>query len=117
MANAKKIADKNPGYYVFDEKGNAIYPEKTSTSTTKKVVYAQSKDEVLAGSYRVTANSGLNLRCEPGRLDDKYVILTIPVNAVVHNYGYYTTVNGVEWLYVEYRGQVGFVHSSYLRKV
>lgn len=117
LTNAKKTADKNPGYYVFDEKGNAIYPEKTSASATKKVAYAQSKDKALAGSYRVTANSGLNLRYEPGKLDDEYIILTIPVNAVVHNYGYYTTVNGVKWLYVEYRGQVGFVHSSYLRKV
>lgn len=117
LTNAKKMADKNPGYYVFDEKGNAIYPEKTSAPATKKVAYAQSKDKALAGSYRVTANSGLNLRYEPGKLDDEYIILTIPVNAVVHNYGYYTTVNGVKWLYVEYRGQVGFVHSSYLRKV
>lgn len=117
LTNAKKTADKNPGYYVFDEKGNAIYPEKTSAPATKKVAYAQSKDKSLAGSYRVTANSGLNLRYEPGKLDDAYIILTIPVNAVVHNYGYYTTVNGVKWLYVEYRGQVGFVHSSYLRKV
>ena len=117
LTNAKKMADKNPGYYVFDEKGNAIYPEKTSAPATKKVAYAQSKDKALAGSYCVTANSGLNLRYEPGKLDDEYIILTIPVNAVVHNYGYYTTVNGVKWLYVEYRGQVGFVHSSYLRKV
>ena len=117
LTNAKKMADKNPGYYVFDKKGNAIYPEKTSAPATKKVAYAQSKDKALAGSYRVTANSGLNLRYEPGKLDDEYIILTIPVNAVVHNYGYYTTVNGVKWLYVEYRGQVGFVHSSYLRKV
>lgn len=117
LTNAKKTADKNPGYYVFDEKGNAIYPEKTSAPATKKVAYPQSKYKALAGSYRVTANSGLNLRYEPGKLDDEYIILTIPVNAVVHNYGYYTTVNGVKWLYVEYRGQVGFVHSSYLRKV
>mgnify|MGYP001851401222 CR=1 FL=1 len=28
LANAKKCADANAGYYVFDDKGNAIYPEK-----------------------------------------------------------------------------------------
>lgn len=115
LTNAKKKADENPGYYVFDETGNAIYPE--TTSAPKKVAYAQSKDKSLAGSYRVTAGDGLNLRYEPGKLDKEYVILAIPVNSVVHNHGYYTTVNGVKWLYVEYRGQVGFVHSSYLRKI
>ena len=36
LTNAKKTADKNPGYYVFDEKGNSIYPEKTSAPATKK---------------------------------------------------------------------------------
>lgn len=115
LTNAKKMADKNPGYYVFDEAGNAIYPE--TTSAPKKVAYAQSKDTSLAGSYRVTAGDGLNLRYEPGKLDKEYVIQTIPVNAVVRNYGYYTMVNGVKWLYVAYREQVGFVHSSYLRKI
>ena len=31
LANAKACADKNPGYYVFDPDGKAIYPEKTDT--------------------------------------------------------------------------------------
>jgi LysM repeat protein len=28
LANAKKKADENSGYFVFDESGNAVYPEK-----------------------------------------------------------------------------------------
>lgn len=28
LANAKRKADENSGYFVFDESGNAIYPEK-----------------------------------------------------------------------------------------
>lgn len=88
-----------------------------NNSSNKKTVYAKSKDSSLRGTYRVTATTGLNLRYKPGNLDKDNVILSIPSNAVVHNYGYYTEVNGVKWLYVEYRGQVGFVHSSYLRKI
>ena len=38
LNSAKELADKNPGYYVFDESGKAIYPEtkvETNTSTFK----------------------------------------------------------------------------------
>lgn len=31
LENAKKCADANPGYFVFDENGTAIYPEKTAS--------------------------------------------------------------------------------------
>ena len=37
LANAKACADKNPGYYVFDPDGKAIYPEKTDTPFLVKV--------------------------------------------------------------------------------
>ena len=107
LTNAKNAVDKNPGYYVFDEDGNAIYPKKTSAPATKKVAPARSENKALAGRYRVIASSGLNLRCEPGKLDDEHIILTIPTGTFVRNYGYYTTVNGVKWLYVEYKGQIG----------
>lgn len=35
LANAKAMADKNPGYSVFDSKGNVVYAGKSTTSTTQ----------------------------------------------------------------------------------
>ncbi|MCD8348812.1 MAG: glucosaminidase domain-containing protein [Lachnospiraceae bacterium] len=37
LAKAKKCADQNSGYYVFDPSGNAIYPEESSVPYTVKV--------------------------------------------------------------------------------
>lgn len=37
LANAKKCADGNKGYYVFDEKGNAVYPGRTSVPYSVRV--------------------------------------------------------------------------------
>lgn len=34
LDNAKKVADKNPGYSVFDESGNVVYSGGSTTSTT-----------------------------------------------------------------------------------
>ncbi len=31
LGNAKTLTDKNPGYFVFDDKGNRLYPEITDT--------------------------------------------------------------------------------------
>lgn len=38
LTNAKKKADKNPGYYVFDDDGVAFYPETVSDEKTVPVV-------------------------------------------------------------------------------
>ena len=114
LANAKKRADENTGYYVFDEKGNSIYPPKPAKKT---VVYAESKNNSLAGNYKVTASNGLNMRYVPGDLADENIILAIPQGAVVQNYGYFTSVDGVKWLYVAYKNKVGFIHSKYVKKV
>ena len=117
LANAKNLVDKNPGYFVFDEHGNAVYPKVVDKApSSKKAVPAQSKNSALAGRYQVTASSGLNLRYKPAVLDDSAVITAIPTGAVVENYGYYTTVNGVKWLLVAYKGKVGYVHSGYVKK-
>lgn len=34
LDSAKSVADKNSGYYVFDGKGNIVYPKTTSTSSS-----------------------------------------------------------------------------------
>lgn len=82
----------------------------------KKVAYAQSKDNSLAGTYRVTATDGLNMRYKPGVLTKDNVVLAIPYGASVQNYGYFTKVDGAKWLYVAYKDKVGFIHSGYVKK-
>lgn len=48
LSNAKKCADDNAGYSVFDEKGNVVYTGKNTT--TKKTVTELAK-EVIAGKW------------------------------------------------------------------
>ena len=48
LSNAKKCADDNAGYSVFDEKGNVVYTGKNTTA--KKTVLELAK-EVIAGKW------------------------------------------------------------------
>ena len=77
-----------------------------------RIDYAESFNKANAGTYEVTANSGLNLRT--GASTKKDIIETMPNGAKVKCYGYYTG----EWLYVvSESGKTGFCHSDYLIKV
>ena len=69
-------------------------------------------DKSLAGTYIVTA-SVLNVRSKAGNGN---VIAKISKGTKVQNYGYYTSVDGVKWLYIAYGNQTGFCSSTYLRK-
>lgn len=86
--------------------------------TTKKTATAAAKsiNTCLAGTY--TATDNLNIRDGAGT--NNSVMVTIPKGTKVNNYGYYTTVSGVKWLYVQftYKGTIytGFAHSGYLKK-
>ena len=75
-------------------------------------------DKSLAGTYIVTAASGLNVRNAAGT--NNKVLVAIPKGTKVQNYGYYTLVGGVKWLYVKftYNGvtYIGFASASYLKK-
>lgn len=79
---------------------------------------AKSFDKGLAGSYTVTAGSGLHIRNVAGSKTGSMVIL--PCGTKVQCYGYYTTVNGVKWLYIQvtYGGikYTGFSSGEWLRK-
>lgn len=72
----------------------------------------------LAGTYKVTA-SALNVRHGSGATKKKMV--AIPKNTSVRCYGYYTSVLGTKWLYIQfsYKGilYTGFASSKYLKKV
>ena len=85
----------------------------TSTSNTNNSIdYAEKFDSLLAGSYITT--SALNLRTGAGT--SKNIILKIPKDAVLKNYGYYTEINKVKWLYVTYDKKAGFANIKYLKK-
>ena len=91
--------------------------EKASApAAVKQVAFAQSFNKSVAGAYKVTAANGLYLRYEPGKIADNNVVDVIPHGAKVHNYGYYTTVNGVKWLLVAYKDKTGFVSGTYVKR-
>ena len=70
----------------------------TSSSTAgKKVESAKSFDKSLAGTYKTKGS--LYLRAGAGK--NKPDLVIIPDNTTVRNYGYYTLVDGVKWLYVQ----------------
>ena len=99
----------------------------TTTSNTSNVVVdvkknateaAKSFDKSMSGTYKVTA-SALNVRSGAGV--NKKIMVTIPKDTAVKNYGYYTTVLGTNWLYVQFTYKnvtyTGFASSKYLKKV
>lgn len=87
------------------------------SSGSGKVDSAKSYSKSLAGTYRVTA-SALNVRSGAGT--NKSVLATIPNGTKVQNYGYYTTVSGVKWLYIAFtyngKNYEGFASGAYLKK-
>jgi hypothetical protein len=101
-----------------------IKPEKVPqaapgvTAERKATGTAKSCDKKLAGTYAVTAGSGLHIRNVAGSKTGSMVVL--PCGTKVQNYGYYTEVNGVKWLYIQvtYQGvkYTGFSSGAYLKK-
>ena len=83
--------------------------------------YAGSYDKGTAGTYKVTA-SELNVRHGAGT--SKKVMTTIPKGTKVQNFGYYTMLNGIRWLYIQFTKNgvkyTGFAsegkNKSYLKK-
>lgn len=92
-----------------------VAPEAPVVSDTNEKVTVDAargyrKDK--AGTYRVTAGSGLHVRT--GASTTKKSITVLPAGTKVTCYGYFTN----EWLYImTANGTVGFCHSSYLKKV
>lgn len=97
---------------------NANISAPTSTTVnTQSIDSAKSYLKTLAGTYKVTA-SALNIRRGAGVSKSK--IITIPRGTKVKNYGYYTSVLGTKWLYIQftYGGTTynGFASLKYLSK-
>lgn len=95
--------------------------ETTAATTTKSKIAtgtAQSLSKPLAGTYKVTA-SKLNVRDKASTSAD--VLVVIPKDTEVKNYGYYTESNGTKWLYIQFNYKnvlyTGFASSKHLKKV
>lgn len=89
-----------------------VTPERKATGVAK------SFDKALAGTYAVTAGSGLHIRNVAGSKTGSMIVL--PHGTKVRNYGYYTQVDGVKWLYIQvtYQGvkYTGFSSGEFLKK-
>lgn len=98
-------------------------PAATTAATTNVVsakYSAGSFNSSLAGTYKVT--TPLNMRNCAGTSSDKcFVLVVLPKDVKVRNYGYYSMVNGAKWLLVQVTigttKYTGFCHSAYLKKV
>lgn len=89
-----------------------VTPERKATGVAK------SFDKALAGTYAVTAGSGLHIRNVAGSKTGSMIVL--PCGTKVRNYGYFTEVGGVKWLYIQvtYQGikYTGFSSGEWLKK-
>ena len=110
------------GHPKYDKAGGAS-SSTTAPTTSKPSKSVTAKDSAesykksLAGTYKVTA-SELNVRTGAGT--KKAVLVAIPKNTKVKCYGYYTTVSGTKWLYVQFTYKnttyTGFCSSKHLSK-
>lgn len=107
-------------YVTYNKIETPTQPETVKPSPVVEVKAkgtAKSFNKSVAGTYRVTA-SGLNVRDAAGT--DNKVLVTIPKGTTVKNYGYYTVVNGVKWLYVAFSykrvNYTGFTSERYLSR-
>lgn len=100
------------------EKKEESKDEAVTVKAVKAIDPAKSFLKSLAGTYKVTANSGLNVRHGAGITKKKMV--AIPKGTKVNCYGYYTSVLGTKWLYIQFTYKnvtyTGFASSKYLQK-
>ena len=96
LSNAKKMADKHPGYSIYDENGTAVYTNKTFET------------------YLVKVTTGvLNIRTGPGTNYDK--------NGAIRDKGTYTIVEEASGLGASLWGKLksgaGWISLDYTKKV
>lgn len=98
--------------------GSTALTPPASKGEVKAKDAARSFDKALAGTYTVTAGGGLHIRTGAGT--GKASLAVLPKGTKVRNYGYYTEVDGVAWLYIQvtYQGikYTGFSSGAYLSK-
>lgn len=125
LYNGDVLVTKTKGHTVIVTSGNPRTGSSASNTNTasgnngnaliKKMQAAKSKDSKLYGTYKTTEN--VNLRYGAGK--DKYdSIIILPAGTKCQCYGYYNTLSGVKWLYVDAvvdgKQYTGFVSIKYL---
>lgn len=108
---------KKHGHLPYVEYQAVSNTESVKVESDVKVSSAKSFDKAIAGTYSVTT-SYLNVRAGAGT--NHKALVVIPNGTKVKCYGYYTLVNNVKWLYVQftYKGvtYTGFCSGTYLKK-
>lgn len=74
LENAKKCADENPGYSVFDDNGKAVYPEKDTSSSLPFLV------RVSIDDLNIRTGAGTNCK-KTGKYTGKGVFTIVEVKA------------------------------------
>lgn len=91
-------------------------PAAPATKVTAKD-YAEKKDSKLAGTYQATTDCHLRTGAGTGKAS----LFIIPSGTKVKNYGYYSTVSGTKWLYIQFALKnvtyTGFTSEKCLKKV
>lgn len=95
-----------------------------ASSTTEKTATCSAKrfDGSIAGTYKVTAASGLHIRNDSNLKDKAKAtsLVVLPYGTKVQNYGYFNVESDGKWLYIQvvYNGvkYTGFSHADYLSK-
>lgn len=118
----EKLTNAGYNYSEVQARVNEILntPKTVAVSVQDKAVVATSKatkiDKSLAGEYTTTAN----LYMRDGAGTNKKALVKIPNGTKVQNFGYYSVVNGVKWLYIQVSlggiKYTGFSSSAYLRR-
>lgn len=108
-----KVANIGVGYVYKD------YVKYDNEEGISEAEPAQSFNESIAGRYKIvnTDGEGLNVRLKAS-LSGK-IITSMAEGDICRNYGYSTwdSVNGIEWLLIQYKNIVGYASSYYLAKV
>lgn len=120
----QKLIDCGYDYDAVQARVNEILnvPKQQPITQTNVMAYdkAAKFDKSLACTYKVTASDYLHLRHGAGT--NKQSMAKLPSGTRVKNYGYYTVLNGIKWLYIQVKltngvTYTGFSSSEYLKKV
>ena len=110
----KKLAAAGYDYATVQKRVDEML--KTSKSNgAVKVTPASDFNKQLSGAYSVSLLS-LPLSAKPGSSSAADTIAKLSRGNIVNNYGYFTTINGVIWLYVAYGNVTGWVSTQYVNK-
>ena len=101
LANAKAMVDKNPGYTVFDESGNAIYSGKSAATPTFTPYMVRVTTDVLNIRKGAGTNYGIN-----GAIKDRgaYTIVAESSGAGANKWGKLKSGDG--WISLDYTQKI-----------